>query len=230
MTDWNGEVAALQSGLDPPRSGPSGTRSPRGSRPGPERRHRRGLREARRGAESGEVRLVYEALAKDRRIAAEDLGARPRPDLGRAATAPGSRGSTALKKAATAPPPQAPGARRDGPDAPPTYVLHRGDYNARDGEAAPAFPPVLCRDDPAAVPTPTPSARLDRAALGPGRLAGPARPPADGPRDRQPALAAPFRPGDRRHARATSARWGPSRPTPSCSTGWPPSCPPGAGA
>ena len=89
-----------------------------------------------------------------------------------------------------------------------TFVLRRGDYKNRGPEVAPAAAGrdpgrqtrrlVHGRRD-------RPDRRQDRPPRGAGALAGPPRQSADGPGDRQPALAVSLRPGDRRHARATSA-------------------------
>jgi hypothetical protein len=112
--------------------------------------------EAERSSE--DIHLIYEALAKDRRIAPEDWAkvldttsaSLRRTWLARLA---------ALKQAKPPSLPHAVGIDETSPSAPPTYLLRRGDHTARGPEVAPAFPLVLCRDEAAAVPSPAPSAR-----------------------------------------------------------------------
>jgi hypothetical protein len=106
---------------------------------------------------ANDVHLIYDALAKDRRIPA---------DAWRLALDPltaGLRVAWLARLAAlkTAGPPDLPHARgldETTPKAPPTYVLNRGDYANRGDEVAPAFPLVLCRDPGDAVPAATPVA------------------------------------------------------------------------
>ena len=99
-------------------------------------------------------------------------------------------------------------------------------------KVAPRPPGVVLASQPAATRSRdaiAPTGDDHRPPLGPGALAGPARQPADGPGDRQPALAAPLRPGDRRHAQRLRRPGRAARRIPSCSTGWRPSWSPRAG-
>ena len=87
--------------------------------------------------------------------------------------------------------------------APDTFVLRRGDSKNQGPKVAPR-PPGVILASPATEAfrrvVDRPDRRQDRPPGGPGALARRPGQPADGPRDRQPALAAPLRPGDRRHA------------------------------
>jgi hypothetical protein len=99
-----------------------------------------------------DVRLVYEALAKDRRIdsAAWERILDPftaglrRAWLARLAI---------LKKAGKPILPYARGIDEVRREAPPTYVLNRGDLASPGAEVAAAFPLVLCREESATVPS-----------------------------------------------------------------------------
>ncbi len=134
------EVAAAPGGVDPRSRRPSARRSRRGP-PGARRRGDRRLPEGRRpSGRPREVRLVFEALAKDRRISRRRLAARPRPGLGAAPRRPARAARRACKKAAPPPPPQARGIDEAGPTPPPTYLLRRGEFTAKGPEVAPGVP------------------------------------------------------------------------------------------
>jgi hypothetical protein len=104
-----------------------------------------------------DVHLIYEGLARDRRIAA-DVWPRVLDPTSAHLRRIWLARLDALKKAAPPILPHARGLDEASPDAPPAYVLARGDFNARGAEVAPAFPLVLCRDDASATPALTPSA------------------------------------------------------------------------
>jgi hypothetical protein len=114
----------------------------------------------------GEVRLVFEAFAKDRRL---------KPDAIAAALDPTSSATRRklldrldrLRKSAPAPLPQARGIDEASPTAPPTYVLRRGDFTAKGAEVAPGFPVVLASSEAEATAraTPTPRSTGRRQAL-----------------------------------------------------------------
>ncbi len=90
-----------------------------------------------------EVELVFESLARDRRI---------KPDVWALVLDLPSWSARRLllnrldRLVRSAPPelPKARGLDESGPTAPPTYLLHRGDFKARGAEMVPAFPMVLC--------------------------------------------------------------------------------------
>lgn len=102
-----------------------------------------------------EVRLVFDALAKDRRVKTQAL----EQALGASAAAERRdllRRLTEWKGAAPAAPPQARGVDEPGAEAPPTYLLRRGEFGAKGPEVFPAFPAVLrasATDAPAIRPT-----------------------------------------------------------------------------
>jgi len=89
-----------------------------------------------------EARMVFDALAKDRRVKAQALeGAL---DKGTAATRRDLLARLAkLKGAAPSALPQARGLEESGTKAPPTFLLKRGEYGAQGPEVTPAFPVVL---------------------------------------------------------------------------------------
>ncbi len=100
------------------------------------------LRKAEAERTPAEVRMVYEALAKDRRI---------KPEAWSTALDPSQTQSRreliaelGRLKAATPPPlPKARGLDETSPNAPPTFILRRGDYSAKGDEVQPAFPEAL---------------------------------------------------------------------------------------
>ena len=108
----------------------------------------------------GDVRLVFEALAKDQRVKPAALSAA----LGPAGTAD-RRALLArlarVRQESPRPLPQARGLDETGPRAPPTFLLQRGDFNAKGAEVVPAFPVVLSGSE-------TPS-RIERTAHSTGR-------------------------------------------------------------
>ena len=110
------------------------------------------------GRSPDQVRLVYDALAQDRRVQPEALGAALGP-TGTAHRVELLARLDRLRSSAPAPLPQARGIDEPGTAPPPTYVLRRGEYAARGPEVAPAFPLVLCRSEAETRATPAPSAR-----------------------------------------------------------------------
>ncbi|MFI5460657.1 MAG: DUF1549 and DUF1553 domain-containing protein [Isosphaerales bacterium] len=110
------------------------------------------------GRSPRDVELVFESLARDRRI---------KPDvwalvLDQAAWSARRLLLARLDRLVHGAPPDLPRARgieEAGPTAPPTYLLRRGDFTARGPEVAPAFPAVLCSSRSAALARPRPSSR-----------------------------------------------------------------------
>jgi hypothetical protein len=105
-----------------------------------------------------EVELVFESLARDKRIRSatwqivlDPINAHLRRVLMNRLARLKLSGPRALPKAR--------GVDETGPNAPPTYLLRRGEYGARGPEVAPAFPAVLCESDARAAARPGPSAR-----------------------------------------------------------------------
>ena len=91
-----------------------------------------------------EVRLVFDALKADRRIAPSAW----KTKLDQAATVKRQQLMGQLERLLRSAPPELPKARvidEAGPVAPPTFLLRRGDYTARGPETAPAFPAALSR-------------------------------------------------------------------------------------
>jgi hypothetical protein len=90
-----------------------------------------------------DVELVYESLARDRRI---------RPELWALVLDPASWSArrlilVRLERLMRSPPPELPKARgldEAGPAPPPTYLFYRGDFTARGPEVVPGFPVALC--------------------------------------------------------------------------------------
>ncbi len=120
------------------------------------------LRKPADGRTPEETALAFDALARDRRIEPEALSSA----LGPAASALRRALLRELARARADGPrplPQARGLDEAGLDPPPTFVLKRGEYGARGPEVPPAFPIVLCPDEPAALarisPTPRSSGR-----------------------------------------------------------------------
>lgn len=105
-----------------------------------------------------EVRLVYEALARDKRLKSKDLAAALDPDQARERERLLAR-LEAVQKAAPPPLPRARGLDETGPEAPPTYLLRRGEYTAKGPEVPPAFPAVLTKDEAETTPPIAPTAR-----------------------------------------------------------------------
>ena len=113
-----------------------------------------------------DVDLVFEALARDKRISAGIWSVVLDPITGYARHVLTERIEW-LKRASPRTLPKARGVDETGPGAPPTYLLRRGEYGARGPEVAPAFPAVLCANDSAAAAKPKASERSTgrRAAL-----------------------------------------------------------------
>jgi hypothetical protein len=105
-----------------------------------------------------DVRLFYEALARDKRVKPAALIA----ELGSEKAAERAEWLARLdqtKKAAPPPLPQARGIDEIGPEAPPTYLLRRGEYTAKEAEVTPGVPLVLAQDEAGAALNSTPSSR-----------------------------------------------------------------------
>jgi hypothetical protein len=99
-----------------------------------------------------EIALVYDALARDRRVAKPALDFLLGPigsGLRRVLLA---RLDSVLRRM-PAPLPQARGVDEAGATAPPTYFLRRGEYSAKGPEVSPAFPAVLVADASAVAAT-----------------------------------------------------------------------------
>ncbi len=105
-----------------------------------------------------EVKLVFDALKNDRRIAP----AAWKGILDPAVFSARQRLSRQLERLLNEPPadpPKARGIDEPGPGAPPTFLLRRGDFTARGPELAPAFPGVLCAGELSPLPRPVASSR-----------------------------------------------------------------------
>jgi hypothetical protein len=113
-----------------------------------------------------DVELVFDALARDKRIKADTWAFLLDP-----VTAYARRQLLArvdrIKKLAPRALPKARGVDESSSTAPPTYVLRRGEYAARGPEVQPAFPAILCSRKSEALAAATSSARSTgrRAAL-----------------------------------------------------------------
>jgi hypothetical protein len=107
---------------------------------------------------SEDIRLIYEVFEKDRRVTPEHWG-RALDPISAHVRQVGLARLARLKKSEPPRLPQARGIDEKTPDAPPTFLLRRGDFASPGPEVAPAFPPVLCRDETASVALPTPSAK-----------------------------------------------------------------------
>ena len=84
-----------------------------------------------------------------------------------------------------------------GREGPPTFRLQAGDWRKPKEQVTAGFPEFLGGGDATTAP---PGRGDDRPAFRPGGVADAEGQPADGPRDGQPPLAAPFRRRHRRHA------------------------------
>jgi len=105
-----------------------------------------------------DVELVFESLARDRRIKPEVWAL----VLDQAAWSARGLLLARLDRLVHSPPPDLPKARgieEAGPTAPPTYLLRRGDFTARGPEVAPAFPAILCSSRSEALAQPRSSSR-----------------------------------------------------------------------
>jgi hypothetical protein len=111
--------------------------------------------EAERSSE--DIHLIYDALAKDRRIAPEDWASVLDPTSASLRRVWLAR-LAVLKKAGPPILPYARGVDETSPEAPPTYLLRRGDPANQGPEVAPGFPLVLCPDEATSIPSATPSA------------------------------------------------------------------------
>ncbi|HEX8200009.1 MAG TPA: DUF1553 domain-containing protein, partial [Isosphaeraceae bacterium] len=152
---WEAEVAALQAELIRLEA-PARATLASGPPPGLDDLAVAAFQKDEAGRSPAEIRLVYEALTKDRRIKPEALAARLDPG-----TNARRQGLLArLDKALQAVPPALPHARgldETTPGAPPTYLLRRGEYGANGPEVHPAFPVVLGPTEAEAVPAITAS-------------------------------------------------------------------------
>jgi Protein of unknown function (DUF1553)/Protein of unknown function (DUF1549) len=105
-----------------------------------------------------DVELVFDALARDKRINASLWQVVLDPVNGYARGVLMNR-LQRLKRAGPRALPKARGVDEAGPNAPPTYLLRRGEYGARGPEVAPAFPAVLCSTNAMAPASPRSSGR-----------------------------------------------------------------------
>ena len=105
-----------------------------------------------------EVELVFDSLARDRRIKPEAWMAVLVPPAWLARRDWLAR-LDGLVRSRPAELPKARGIDEVGPSSPPTYLLRRGEYSAKGPEVVPAFPSVLCASDQVAVARPRASLR-----------------------------------------------------------------------
>ncbi|HEU5117916.1 MAG TPA: DUF1549 and DUF1553 domain-containing protein, partial [Isosphaeraceae bacterium] len=111
-----------------------------------------------------EVRLVFETLAKDRRVKPEALSAALDP--AQAEEHHDLLAELRRLKATEPPPlPQARGLEETSAVAAPTFLLRRGDYSARGDEVQPEFPEALTSTGEAAAIEPLPHSTGRRSAL-----------------------------------------------------------------
>jgi hypothetical protein len=137
---WEGEVARLQAAVIALEA-PSRAELASGPPPGIDDLSVAAFEKAESSRTAAEIRLVYDALVKDRRVKKADL----HRVLGRKA-AEVDRLRTQLSRLMNTPPlplPHARGIDEAGPNAPPTYYLRRGEYTAKGPVVPPAFPAVL---------------------------------------------------------------------------------------
>ena len=142
---WENAVAEVQATLIRLEAPVRATLAP-GDPPGLNDEMADALRKPEAERTPADVRLVYDALAKDKRV---KPGALERA-LGPSVAAQRRALLDALAKLKAAPPaalPQARGLEDRGTAAPPTFVLRRGEYGANGPEVGPAFPAVLCSAD-----------------------------------------------------------------------------------
>ena len=144
---WERAVADAQSAILR-LEGPARASLAPGDPPGLKKATAAALRKPESARTPAEVRMVYEAVSKDRRIKPEALSTALEP-----AQAKSRRALLAelgrLKAAAPPPLPRARGLDETTPDAPPTFLLRRGDYSAKGDEVQPVFPKVLGSTDDA---------------------------------------------------------------------------------
>jgi hypothetical protein len=105
-----------------------------------------------------DVELVFEALARDRRIKS-DVWALVLDDAEWSARRLLLRRLDRLVHGAGPDLPRARGLDESGPSAPPTYLRLRGDFTAKGPEVPPAFPAILCSNRSPAVARAKPSLR-----------------------------------------------------------------------
>ena len=156
-TSWEGEVAAIQAAVIRLESPVRNALRP-GIPPGLNDVATAAFQTPEAERTRDEIRVVFEASAKDRRVD---------PKVWRWAldgTTATLRGALLarldrLRKAAPPALPRARGLDEASSTAPPTFLLHRGDYQAKGPEVTPAFPTVLGPGVAASSPTVTPSPR-----------------------------------------------------------------------
>jgi len=102
-----------------------------------------------------DVELVFEALARDKRISPAAWTVVLDPITGYARRVLLTR-LERIKRSAPRALPLARGVDEVAPTAPPTYLLRRGEYGARGPEVRPVFPVVLCSNEAEAVARPRP--------------------------------------------------------------------------
>jgi hypothetical protein len=105
-----------------------------------------------------DIDLVFEALARDKRISAAIWSIVLDPITGYARVVL-TRRVERLKRASPRDLSKARGIDETGPSSPPTYLLRRGEYGANGPEVPPAFPAALCANDSGAVSKPKASER-----------------------------------------------------------------------
>lgn len=146
MKEWEHAVSTIQRrllGLEAPARG----RLAPGPPPGADDRLVTALAKGPSERSDAETRLVFEALAKDKRVAAGDLEKALAPE-DRAARAQALAELKAVREAMPAPLPKARVVDEAGGPAPPTFLRKRGDFFSPGPEVGPAFPAVLASAPP----------------------------------------------------------------------------------
>ncbi|MDR3639116.1 MAG: DUF1549 and DUF1553 domain-containing protein [Isosphaeraceae bacterium] len=162
---WEAEVAEVQAALIRLEAPARATLAP-GDPPGLNDEMAAALRKSEAERTPAEVRLVFEALAKDKRVKPQAWESA----LGPAAAQEHRELLDRLARRKAAAPralPQARGLQESGTQAPPTFLLRRGEYGAKGPEVVPAFPAILRAsqtESPAIRPTAASTGR--RKALG----------------------------------------------------------------
>jgi hypothetical protein len=105
-----------------------------------------------------DVELIYETLARDKRVKAGIWPIVLDPVTWNARRRLVAR-IEQIKRSTPPTLPKARGVDEAGPTAPPTYLLRRGEYGARGPEIKPSFPTVLCSLDEKSDANPIPSSR-----------------------------------------------------------------------
>jgi hypothetical protein len=151
MQAWERDVAAMQSELIELEA-PARANLADGLPPGADELVIAAAQKAPADRSPADVRLVYEALAKDPRVRPPALTKELGPDAAKTRATLLER-LAALRKAAPQPPPLARGVDETSTQAAPTFLLRRGDFYSRGSQVAPAFPAVLDETAPAIAPT-----------------------------------------------------------------------------